>query len=145
MAHKSGRKKPKVEMSPEEQAASLVLLRQTKSLSTPRGDDIATRFEVDLSLRYKRLIQEIKAYTWAINIGEASRIHSSVHKAVPKPPRKMNARVLLTRESVRLAAEILGEVVRRCAQRHNDGSGLEGVLRGLEHRAFQRWYSASTN
>ena len=50
-------------------------------------------------------------------------------KSVPKPPRKMNGRVLLTRESVSLAAETLGEAIRRCAQHSDDTRGVEAIIK----------------
>lgn len=129
MTRKSVRKRPNAEIPPEEKAALLDFLKLIKSLSTARGNDITVRFEVDLSARYRRLLQEIKVYKGRFDISVANRIHSTVFKSVPKPPRKMNGRVLLTRESVSLAAEILGEVVRRCAQRSDDTRALEALAK----------------
>jgi hypothetical protein len=43
----------------------------------------------------------------------------------------MRSQVSLTRESVGLAVELLGELVRRCAQRSNDGRGLEALVKGF--------------
>lgn len=129
MPRKSTRKTPKTEIPPEERAALLSFHKQTKSLSMARGEDIVVRFEVDLSARYARLLQEIKAYKGPIDIRVANKVHSSVFKSVPKPPRKIKARLLLTRESVSLAAEVLGEIVRRCAQRSNHDRGLEALIK----------------
>jgi len=129
MRQKSTRTKPKAEITPEEKVALQGFLKKTKSLSTPRGDDIGVVLDVDLSARYMQLLQEIKAYGGPFDVGVANRVHTSVFKSLPKPPKRMRSHVSLTRESVGLAVEVLGELVCRCAQRSNDGRGLEALVK----------------
>lgn len=129
MTLKSKQKKPGADISPEEKAALLAFCRQVKSLSAPKGDDITVWCNVDLSARYKKTVQEIKAYKGLVDIGVGNKIHSSVFKAVPKAPKNMKARVSLTRESVNLAGQILEETVRRCSQRCEDRRGLESLIK----------------
>ena len=104
-------------LSADEKAALIAFFKRTRALSLPRGDDIALNYEVDLSERYTRIFEEIKSYLGPIDLGTANKIHAWLLKAVPKAPKKVNSRLSLTSGSIIIAADILGEVVRRFSRR----------------------------
>jgi hypothetical protein len=115
--------------SSEEKMRLLAFRERAKSLSSPMGNDISLSCEADLGARYKRLLQEVKSLIGPFDISVGNQIHSAVFKAVPKTPNKMSGCIFLTRESLRLATEILAETVGRCAQRSRDARGMEALIK----------------
>jgi hypothetical protein len=116
-------------LSGDEKAALIAFSKRTKALSSPKGDDIVLKCEVDLSDRYTQIFEEIKSYLGPIDLGTANKIHTSLLRAVPKAPKKVKSRVSLTSGSIIIAADILGEVVRRFSLRAKDRRILEALIK----------------
>lgn len=116
-------------LSSDEKAALIAFFKRTRALSIPRGDDISLRSEVDLAVRYTQVFGEIKSYLGPIDLGTANKIHNLLFKAVPKAPKKVNSHVSLTSGSIIIAADILGEVVRRFSLRAKDRRILEALIK----------------
>jgi hypothetical protein len=129
MSNKANTREQNKGQPSEERMHSLAFRKLTKSLSSPKGNDISLSCEADLGARYKRLLQEVKSFVGPIDISVGNQIHSSVFRAVPQIPKKMNGSISLSRESFRLATEILNETVRRCAQHSRDVRGVEALIK----------------
>ena len=129
MYHKAKARERAKEQPSEERLRVLAFRKLAKSLSRPTGDDISLSCEADLGARYKRLLEEVKSFIGPFDISDGNQIHTAVFKPLPKTPKKMKGRIFLSKESLRLATDILNEAVRRCAQGSRDQRGIEALIK----------------
>lgn len=129
MAKESERRIRRRPISQEEKAVLLAFHKLLKSLCACRGEDLGIRCEIDLSSRYKQLLHAIKEYKGPFDASTANKIHSSVFKPIMRPLKKVRSQVYLTRNSVALAAEILGQAVKRASVPRKDQQSIDKLIR----------------
>ncbi len=129
MTEKANQRNASASISTEEQSALLAFVKVLKALSLAKGADIRGRCEVDLSARYRLLLQAVKAYAYPIDLASGNKIHSSVIRLLPKSPKDVKIVFTLKRDSLLLAADILAETIRRSSLRRKNTRKLEGLIK----------------